>query len=1115
MFFCQRLVGSLAVGGGLLAAAGAWGQETRSCSAGAAVATVIALDGDVVATETGGAAVRLLPGAAVCPGDRIVTGDASGVDIRFDAKDSVTNILSNSSIVIAMPREPIDVTLVGGLMRFLSSVRTIFVVRTPRTDAGIDGTEAMLYVTGPNRATLVLMREGVITETDRIVPTAKLRLGPGQASYSASDVALRRATADAVPAVFRPYLLAPERAADWAVYYPPILLASRVSDPVVLRAARLLDAGEPAEADTLLRGYSGGDPAAALALRAMIAVFTNRPADGLALAGQALAADAGLGAAHVALSYALQAAGRVDDARDAAERATRTAPSDAYAWARLAELELTIGNRRAARAAVERSLAIAPTALAHAVHGFALLSASENDAARTAFRAAIDVESEAPLPRLGLGLAMINDGELAAGRRELEAAASLDPQRAQLRGWLGRAYLAEGLNAKALAQFRLAEEMDPDDPTAWLFEAEGLYIANRPVEALAAADIAEDKGAGRATLRGRDGLGEDAAARATAAGRIFDVLGFEDQAVQAGARAVAADPTNPGAHEFLADIYRARPGFEIAQGSERLVADLLRGPTNAPIQLELSEADLVLNTGSGAARVTFHEFSPLLTPDGFRALVAGGLGTNGTWNDNVSLTLKDGKFSMGIAQYHSETDGFVDNNDVRHDIIALQIRAEPVPGVSLFGEVKGRRSEWGDLRLTAAGTVEPNLRNEWERDSIRLGAHVELTDWLDFIGVGTIASTKRRRRDSSTAFGLTADTDNSTETTGGDLQLKLIGRQGPVRFEIGGSLLVDSGKGTNEAGLTYAANPFLGCFLGGVQIGAICNLSVVSPVDVFDRHYSAYGYAHVDPADWVSVTVGGAIEHLETGLFEETVFNPKVAIILKPYDGVVLRGAYLHTLKRPYILDQTIEPTTLGGFNQFFDDESGTKARMIAGGIDLQPFDNVWIGGEVAYRDLETPVAVFNAAGAGTFDSSEWRARGYANVTFLDRFAFSTGVELIDVETDLVRRTGAITTLLVPVSLSYFHPSGVFGNVTGTWLSQEITDTRAPNRPTTSDSGILVDLTLGYRLPNQAGLFTLEVLNVFDTDLAIQDEITFNARPLTDTIARERVFMARFTVPLN
>ena len=165
------------------------------------------------------------------------------------------------------------------------------------------------------------------------------------------------------------------------------------------------------------RGSEGRAEAAALALRAVAAVSLNDPATGAALADEAVALDPGLGAAHIARSYALQGQGRLDAARAAAEAAVEAAPDDAYAWARLAELELTIGNRRAAEKAVARSLEIAETALARSIEGFAALAANEFDAAEAAFQRAIAIDSEAPLPRLGLGLAAIRQGRVAEGRR--------------------------------------------------------------------------------------------------------------------------------------------------------------------------------------------------------------------------------------------------------------------------------------------------------------------------------------------------------------------------------------------------------------------------------------------------------------------------------------------------------------------------------------------------------------------------------------------------------------------------------------------------------------------------------------------------------------------------
>lgn len=402
--------------------------------------------------------------------------------------------------------------------------------------------------------------------------------------------------------------------------------------------------------------------------------------EGLELARAAVAADPGLGAARIAESYALQATDQLVEARRAAEAAVQSDPSDAYAWARLGELTLTLDDSGSAREAADQSLSIMETALGHTVLGFAALSESAREDARDAFDKAIVLDSETPLPRLGLGLAAIAEGNLIEGRREIETAASLDPQRAQLRGWLGRAYLAEGRSEKAAAQFALAEEQDPDGPTSRLFAAQERLLANQPVAALQKFKEAEKFGDGRATVRGRDGLGEDQAVRQAALGRIYDVLGFEVQAAQAGSDAVSTDPTNPGAHRFLADIYRARPGFEIAQTSELLVAQLLSPLSQPPAQPRLAEADLALLTTPGPVRVTFQEFAPVFDEDGVSFILSGGIGTQNSYEDEVSLSFKHGPVSVAVGQYHTATDGFRFNDDIRHDIVTLEAKVQPCHG---------------------------------------------------------------------------------------------------------------------------------------------------------------------------------------------------------------------------------------------------------------------------------------------------------------------------------------------------------------------------------------------------------------------------------------------------
>ncbi|MEM7057046.1 MAG: TonB-dependent receptor [Pseudomonadota bacterium] len=1125
MKFCGWLPILALVASGLTHATSVFGQSRDVCLGGASQAEIVATHGDVSLTTAEGQNLSAQTGTILCPGDRLDTADGAGVDLRFAGKDTVTNILSNSTVVLPEPDQA-DISLQSGLLRFISSVRGVFLVRTPHTDAGIDGTEAMLAVDGPALDTLVLVREGIVTARDRRDQSITIALLAGNASYSSQTQQLVPATLENVPAKFRQYLLNPEGAADWAVYYPPILLGSGVDDADLRRAAGLLDAGDPDGAQAVLDGYQGGDAAAASALGAMVAVFRNRVADGLTLSRDAVGQNPNLGAAQIARSYALQAAGQVDAARDAARTATKVDASNAYAWSRYAELELTLGNRGTAQEAAETSLSLAETALGRAILGFANLATGDRDAAKEAFQKAILLDDNAPLPRLGLGLALVNEGDLESGRREMETAAALDPQRAQLRGWLGRAYLQEGLSEKALAQFRLAQEQDPDDPTAWLFEAEERFAANQPLAAIRALQKAAELSGGRATVQGRRGLGDQDAAQAAAAGRAFDTVGFSDQAVQTAARGVQTDPTNPGAHRLLADLYRDRPGNEISQSSERLVGQLLSGPTNDPIQLELGEADLSLLDVAGPARISFQEFNPLIQSDGIRFLGQALIGTRETFADEVSLSLKEGNFSVAAAQFHYQTNGFAVNNDVTHDIVSLEIRGEPVPGLKIFAEAKGRNTERGDRTIDFLGDTNETLRSEEQRISFRLGGHAEINDYLDLLVVGTFADFDATDSTSDSIFtpaGIISTTLTENETAhGGDIQAQLIGNYGAFTVQAGASALVLNNGGQTATDTTFPAfnfPPFVVnfCFPPAVFDGVECRSTLTTPIDRFDRHYSGYVYGTYAPVEEVDLTLGLSVDHLRNEFRNNTSINPKAGLVVRPIDEVVLRGAFAKTLKRPFILDQTIEPTTIAGFNQFFDDEDGAEALMYAAGFDLNPIDNLWVGGEFVYRDLATPLELFGPGLAfGEFGGEERRYRGYANLALGDYVALSAGIQHIEAQSDVVTRVSSIRTTKVPVSVSFFSDIGVFASVTGTYIKQGITDLSTVGLPFKGeDQGVILDAAVGYRLPNKRGVISLEVQNFTDQSINFQDETTFADRPVTPSFARELTFLGRVSISLD
>ena len=118
------------------------------------------------------------------------------------------------------------------------------------------------------------------------------------------------------------------------------------------------------------------------------------------------------------------------------------------------------------------------------VLGFANLRAFDTAAAEERFRAAVELEPDAPLPRLGLALASIHRGDFTEGRRQLELAVALDPANPLTRSYMAKVYDAENRGDLTTSQLDLAKDFDPVDPTPWLYSSLQKLRSNRPVEAL-------------------------------------------------------------------------------------------------------------------------------------------------------------------------------------------------------------------------------------------------------------------------------------------------------------------------------------------------------------------------------------------------------------------------------------------------------------------------------------------------------------------------------------------------------------------------------------------------------------------------------------------------------
>jgi hypothetical protein len=211
-------------------------------------------------------------------------------------------------------------------------------------------------------------------------------------------------------------------------------------------------------------------------------------------------------------------------------------------------------------------------------------------------------------------------------------------------------------------------------------------------------------------------------------GRIYDDLGFRQLGINAAARSLVLDPASSAAHAFLSELYAGVPRLEVARASELLQSQLLQPLGANPVQPRLAFTDLDLVARSSPARVSFNEFSSLFVRDGLRADGAALIGTDRTYADEVAVTGLAGRVALSAGQFHYETDGFRDNNQLEHDIYTIFGQTELTESLSLQAEYRRRDTISGDRTLDFdLDEFEPTLHDNIDEDIFRVGSKLSLS----------------------------------------------------------------------------------------------------------------------------------------------------------------------------------------------------------------------------------------------------------------------------------------------------------------------------------------------------------------------------------------------------
>jgi len=1077
------------------------------------VAKIVSMQGDVQALKSGEKEWQPVRFSnTFCIGDMLRVLELGRAAIILD-NDAIIRLDQNTTIIFGTVKEEqtFMLKLLNGVAHIFSRKPRSLEIITPFVNAGVEGTEFLINV--DKDQAVVTVFEGQVQASN---VAGSLTLTSGQSAITEAG------QAPAFHTVVRP-----RDAVQWALYYPPVLhflsgdfsggaesdwrnivrnsihfymegnltqafssiekVPEKIRDPRFFnyRAMLLLSVGRVDEARSDIEQSLNLEPgnSHALALLSIIAVVQNEKDKALGLARKAVAADPDSATPRIALSYALQANFQLEAALKSLQEAVKLAPENSLAWARLAELWLSFGNLDKALESAKEALKLNPDlARTQTVLGFAYLAQIKTRESIKAFEQAIKIEQAAPLPRLGLGLAKIREGDLKGGRQEIEIAASLDPNNSLIRSYLGKAYFEEKRDKKAAQQFAIAKELDPLDPTSFFYDAIRKQSINRPVEALHDLQESIELNDNRAIYRSRLLLDEDLAARSASLARIYNNLGFQQLALVEGWRSVTAAPDNFSAHRFLADSYAALPRHEIARVSELLQSQLLQPINITPVQPKLAEGRLFILNGAGPGDLSFNEFNSLFNRNRIAMQLSGVVGENDTRGNEVVLSGVYQNFSLSAGQFHYETDGFRKNNDQEQDIYNVFVQANLSYKTSVLAEFRAKDTEEGDLRLNFdPEDFYPELRGERKIRSIRTGLRHSFTPCSDIIATVIYIDF------------------NSTFTP-----------------SPSATLTTDEYSYMAEAQHLFSAELF-NVTSGAGYFSSERHEEATSIFEVDTRHTNLYGYGQIHLLKSMTWTVGGSADFYDGYMGSQNQFNPKLGITWNPRPSTTLRAAAFRVLTRTLVSEQTLEPTQVAGFNQFFDDGEGTDSWRYGVAIDQKFTADLYGGVEISKRELEFEVPPPDLAPPPppTVMENDWEeqlGRAYLYWTPNPFLALSAEYqyEKFDRQGEIVNGIEHVKTHTIPLGINFFHPSGFSVMTEATYRDQEgdfVPEFAMPYSG--SDQFWIVDASIGYRLPQRLGRITIGARNLFDTSFKFQD-----TDPVKPEIQPDRLLFVNFTLAL-
>lgn len=1035
----------------------------------------------------------------ICDGDAVRTGPRSRAAlwlqpenlIRLDQKTAVTLVATKTETRVEFfSNGQVSADPDCGAAYFISRFPRNFKVRTPFIAAAIKGTEFL--VNSLCSSTTLAVFEGAVAAQDlltrreiQVDALQQISVGPGLPSSI-------------------PIPIKPRDGVQWTIYYPRMPSTHPVdgqdaflescpadSDRVacdVRDIEALLAAGATEDAQQQIERLHalGHEEAPLLAIEAVLRIRTNDRDGAALLSEKAIQKDPGSSLAWAAMSYVRQAKRDLPGALDAARRVSAIEPGP---WSLARESELLLGLGRGREAAAAAAAAVASNPLeprAHQVTGFGHLAVHRSDEAAEAFQKSIDLDSQDPVSWMGLGLARIRQGDLTRGREDLEIAVALDPLNAVARSYLARAFFDEKSVPRlgvALEQLSLAESQDRFDPLPWYLSAVMKQVSNRPVEAMQDLAQSQKLNANRGVYRGAQLLDRDEVTRLARLAQIYRETGFDQTAISTASEAVGRDASDSSAHRLLADAYFVQPRSELARDSELLQALMLQPVNPYPVQPRLASNGISVADSRSSFALGTNEFTSLIGARPLNLHLEGVIGSLGTLGSNVILSGMQGNTSYSLGTYNFATESFRPNADRRQWIGNLFVQKDFSDQFSLQIEARQLKEKFGDRYIFFLD--DQNFSRDYREAVDVVGTRIGMRFTPDIRNTVLLNYTYVTGTDDAYQPSLPYLLNLTESAHFGEA--RYIYSREALQWNVGAghqegadkAYVNDQGRTLNERGASRQSN--------------------------------AYAYATVALTPSLRAEGGLSYDAFDDGLYEKSQTNPKAGVRYALTDETSVRAGYFRTLKRRFLTSQTLEPTAVAGFNQFFDEYNGTDSRGYGVGLDRRAADaKSAINVEVLHRDLRIPPAVIAANDPGDLKWRENIARASFAQALTGNTTLTVGYSLEHFRRDAAASNSealaSSMTHRVPIEIRSFLPNGFFLRLKVTYLNQRGSfanfETLSVDYAKTQFA--LIDFGVGYRIPGQRGIISLEVRNALDRNFLFQD-----INPAEPSVAYQRLGLVK------